>query len=427
MKNNPLLSFLASPLGFTAGLSSGIVAGIYFPNFVNNYAFIATSFITLFKLCVLPVILTAIITGLLLFLKNPIQQKLRGFFLIKLSYLIFVSSIAYILTTFMNPGGKLDIQFSPVILESAIKMAKIERDFYEDVDPVPEKNFSDLLTEAIPANLFAALANERMIQIIVFSLLFGFILSKMSENHQNTLKPFIESTGAIFRLMYSKVAYMLPIVIFFSIGNDVANFGVDTISALLYFVGTLYLIIVIVFILSLAILSYRTRTNPYLTVVYIRGALVVAFSGKSHEVAIPLMTEALIKKFNLNEPLVDMIAPISSTFGQYGNLLFFTCSAVFVAQFYQFDFTFGAYFIVLLMANLAALLSIRTSGESKFKMIAVILTPLGVPVSASLVLFDAIDTTVNFATHVTSVMANCAAISLMVPRADKKSHVVEES
>ncbi len=409
-----------TPFGLFLGVMLGILTGHFFPEFAEGYGHLGEIFISLMKLCIIPIIFTSVSLSIATFLMTKSGSSVGRYFLIFLIVLVATSSIGYLVSIATHPGYKLDTDSSAVLKELSLKNAIIDREMTETINPKIGKGFKEFILEVIPQNIFSSVTKDKFLQVIVFSFLFGIILTFVSKQYSQRILPLLESLRAVFEKLFWVITYGLPIAIFFIIARDTTTIGGEVLFSMAGFVVTTYIAIILVFIVNSVILSYRTRTSFFKSLAILKEPLFISVAAHSSIAAIPAAIEAMRKGFKLDPKLVDMLVPIGTVLGQYGTLLYFTCATVFVSQFYQIELGFTQY-LVIVLASIIATMSTIGAGPLKLPLLALVLDSLDLPISAVLILFSTVDLVIMFGASFISVHTNCAAISLMLPRPKAES------
>ena len=245
---------LSIPVKLAIALVLGVVAGLIFKEKASYVAFIGTLFIRLLKMCVYPLVLFSIIAGIANVADIVKLKKIGGQFLL---YTFLSSAIAGVL-------GCLAVTIS-----GAGKGLVLQETVDESVQQV---NMVESVVEWVPDNVFAALSNGTLVQIIVFAIFFGIMITQMRKNSNavDLVAMVVEGCNIIMQRMVEVIMTVAPYGVFCLISNILggwidARFGMKALlvtfvlqaAALLGLFavdGTMPLALVFVF--SLALLMY---------------------------------------------------------------------------------------------------------------------------------------------------------------------------
>ncbi len=250
-----------------------------------------------------------------------------------------------------------------------------------------EKNFSfiDVLVGLIPKNLFKAMANNNILPLIVFSLLFGGILTTLGERGKVVIDLF-EGLNEAFLKIIRLMMYFAPLGI---LGLVAARLGKAELAteggfateiarmAKYFFTVIIGLGIHAVFVLLPAIKIFAKRKiTDYAS--NISPALLTAFSTSSSSATLPITIEAVEEKSGVSNRTAGFVLPLGATINMDGTALYEAVAAIFIAQVYGIPLDFGAQVIIFLTATLAA---IGAAGipEAGLVTMVIVLNAVGLP------------------------------------------------
>ncbi|GJL54317.1 MAG: ethanolamine utilization protein EutD [Nitrospirales bacterium] len=217
-----------------------------------------------------------------------------------------------------------------------------------------------ILTNMVPQNLFAAMANTDVLPLIVFSLIFGGILTTIGEQGHIVIRLFEGINEAIMGIVHL-LMWVAPIGIGTLIAGRLGEAGgfagfwpqLQTLGA---YAGTVILALLLhgLIILPIALRFLGKQSVPDYAKV-MSAALMTAFSTSSSSATMPLTIESLIEKGNISRRTVSFVIPLGATINMNGTALYEAVAAVFIAQSYGIELGLGETIIVLLTATLSAI------------------------------------------------------------------------
>lgn len=250
-----------------------------------------------------------------------------------------------------------------------------------------EKGFSfiDVLVGLIPKNLFKAMANNNILPLIVFSLLFGGILTTLGEKGRGVIELF-EGLNEAFLKLIRLLMYFAPLGI---LGLIAARLGRAELAseggfaaeiarmARYFFTVIIGLVIHAAFILIPAIRVFAKRNILNYTS-NISPALLTAFSTASSSATLPITIESVEGRNNVSNRTAGFVLPLGATINMDGTALYEAVAAIFIAQVYGIPLDFGAQVIIFLTATLAA---IGAAGipEAGLVTMVIVLNAVGLP------------------------------------------------
>ena len=408
--------FFRSPAGIISGVVAGALTGHFFPTFGQYMGGFGTVFVSLMKMCIIPIIVTSISLSLSTFLSTKMPIGLKRI-LPLFALIVIMTSVIGVATAYITqPGYKLDTSASPTLKAVSIAAAQIDRAIDDPLEVKVEKGIVKFFLESVPSNIFDSVSEDRFFQITVFSFIFGISLAFIIPRFRNTLQPLLESICDVFDNIFNAIIIVLPLAIFLIMAHDVQEVGTDTLLGMSTFVMSAYLAMLVLFIVNSIIIMIRTNTSFIKSFSYLKNPLFIAIATHSGVAAIPAAITALSNNFKLNKKIVGLLVPIGTILGQYGTVVYFSFAAVFIAQFYGMNLEFNDYIFITMMAIMAALSSIGASGTIQLPLLAIILDPLGLPITAILVLLIAVDAIMDIGMSFMRVHTNCAAVILIAPK-----------
>lgn len=308
-----------------------------------------------------------------------------------------------IVKEWQNAEGKL------IIPEVKGKGIKIDLTIAQKLSGKEETSISTTLKKVIigllPRNLFQAMANNDVLPLIVFSLIFGAVLTTIDRG-----KIIID----IFDVLNIAVLKIVDLILLFSpvgIGALIAGrlgeaggfsgFATEFLSLWKY-TGTVMLGLFLHGFIILPLLFYFITKGkpPFIFLRRMLPALTTAFSTASSSATIPVTLECAIKNNKINPKIAEFVIPLGATINMDGTALYEAVAAVFIAQIYGIDLSLGQLVVIFLTATLAA---VGAAGipEAGLVTMIIVLKAVNIPVEGiSLILaidwfLDRCRTTIN--------------------------------
>jgi proton glutamate symport protein len=297
-------------------LVAGIFLGGFFPNFSKALAPISEVFLRLIKSIVGPLLFGTLVAGIASAgeLKTMGRIAVKAFIYFELATTV---ALAIGLTTvnLMQPG--IGLRLPAEAGASAPALAK----------PAP---LSQILEHVVPQNIFESLAQNDVLQMVVFFFLFGAACSAVGSKAQ----PVVTFANAVAEVMfrYTKyVMYCAPFGVGAAIAVTVGSKGISVLLSLGKLVGALYIaeILFVVLVLGGALSIARVPIGRFFHAV--RQPFLIAFSTASSEAALPLALENMTL-FGVPKHIVGFVLPTGYSFNLDGSTLYLSLASIFVAQ-----------------------------------------------------------------------------------------------
>jgi Na+/H+-dicarboxylate symporter len=373
------------------GMGLGIIVGIIgvkfglknlFSDWVEPFGKI---FMNLLKLIAIPLIFVSLIKGVS-GLKDISQLSKLG--LRTLSFYITSTIIAIsfglILVNIIQPGTS----FPKSMQENLI--AQQEKTIEENQEIVNKKQDEgplQFLIDIVPDNFFnAASSNRNMLQVIFFALIFGISIILLPEEKTKTVRNFFDELNDVILKMIDLIMKFAPYGVFALMAAIITEIAGDNISntipifkalglySITVIVGLLFMIFII-YPIFLKIFTKRKYLNFYKAIL---PAQLMAFSTSSSSATLPVTMECAEKNLKIDERVSSFVLPVGATINMDGTSLYQAIAAVFIAQVFGFDLTFGQQIIIVLTATLASIGSAGVPGAG-IVMLIIVLEAIGVP------------------------------------------------
>jgi Na+/H+-dicarboxylate symporter len=287
-----------------------------------------------------------------------------------------------------------------------VSMANVEAadDLVKNTGAFSLENF---VTHIVPKSLFEALATNEILQIVIFSILFGVALSSMGEKANPIIKTLDTLAHAILK-MVSYIMWVAPFGVFGAVAGAVAIYGFD--------IWQLYATYLLDFAIGIALLwvvllsvGYLVLGNRLFTLLKrLASPLLIAFSTTSSEAVFPKLTEEL-ERFGCDPKIVSFTLPLGYSFNLDGSMMYMTFASLFIAQVYGIDMPLEKQLLMLLVLMLT---SKGIAGVPRASLIVVVATcaMFGIP-PEGIALILPIDHFCDMARSMTNVLGNALATS----------------
>ena len=287
--------------------------------------------------------------------------KTIGFYLLTTALAV---SMALLVALIVNPGiGSSDKDNVPV----------------QTYTPTEAPSVLETLINIFPSNPVAAMAEGKMLQVIVFALLFGIAISKSGEAGKK-ISDIFENANVILMKLIMMIVSLAPYGVFCLMVKLGLSVGLSEITKLAaYFftvVGVLIIHGLIVYPLLLMIIS---RVNPLVFLKKMREPIMVAFSTSSSGATMPVTMRTVETKLGVNKRVSSFAVPLGATINMDGTAIMQGVATVFISQFYGISLTPDQYLMVILTATLASIGTAAVPGVG-LVMLTMVLAQVGLPV-----------------------------------------------
>jgi Na+/H+-dicarboxylate symporter len=275
--------------------------------------------------------------------------------------------------------------------------------------PVSAFSLEKFLTHLIPTSIADAMAQNEILQIVIFAVFFAIALGALPERAKPMLS-LIEDLAHIMLKVTAYVMFFAPLAVWAAIAATVAKNGLEVLWKLIVFMGGFYLSLFILWGI-LVIVGFLVIGGRYKHLLrLIREPLMIAFSTASSEAAYPKTLEGL-NRFGVSPRISAFVLPLGYSFNLDGTMMYCTFAAIFIAQTYAIDMPLGTQLAML------ATLMITSKGvagvpRASLVVIAATLSQFNIP-EAGLLMIMGIDTFLDMGRSATNVIGNTLATSVV--------------
>lgn len=376
-------------------MALGIETGHDFPAIAEPLKVLSDIFLRLIKTIIAPLLFATLVVGIAghSSLKQVGRMGLKAivYFEVVTTLALFIGLAAINLSqagvgTTLNAGEK-ESKKATVLLE--------------------QKQSHDVILDIFPENIAKSVATNQILQIVVFSILFGIGLAMIkNEEKKRPMLAFAESLSEVMFKFTDIVMYFAPLAVGGAIAYSVATMGLSNLKSLVYLVFTLYgaLFVFILFVLVPIGLLVKLPFKKFLQA--ISEPVSIAFSTASSEAALPKAMENL-EKMGIPRKVVAFVLPTGYSFNLDGTTLYLSLASVFVAQACGVDLTLSQQIQMCLILMLTSKGVAGIRGAS-FLILVSTVASLGLePEKAFAIL--AIDAIMDMGRTSVNVLGNCLA------------------
>ncbi len=382
-------------IGF-AGISGylvnrAIASGIEDPSFlgisiVGFFDYIGTIFLNALKMIIVPLILSSIIIGVAGIGSGGNIGALGGRTLLFYAVTTLAATmVGLILINIVGPGY--------VNGEPAGELLALDQNADELVSLAEDRGPGDVaqvLKDMVPPNIVQAAADGQMLGIIFFALLFGYFMTHL--NHE-LAEPLFKFWDGVFHVMMKMTEFIMkfaPIGVYGLVAEVVAETGFEGVGPLAVFALTVVAALLVHVLIVLPLfLRFVGKVSPYKMFPAMAPAMLTAFSTASSSATLPITMDCVEENVGVSNKISSFVLPLGATVNMNGTALYECAAAMFLAQAYGLDLSFGIQFSIVFIALLT---SVGVAGvpSASLVAIAIILGAVGLPMEAIgvLLVFD---------------------------------------
>ena len=266
--------------------------------------------------------------------------------------------------------------------------------------------FTGVLMHIVPQSFFEAAANNEVLQVVFWSILFGLGLAQVKGKPKETILGFCAGVAEVMFKFAGIVMKYAPIGVGAAIAYTVGHGGVQVLASLGALILTLYVALVVfaVIVLLPVMLLAKVPVVPFLKA--IKEPALIAFSTASSEAALPLAMER-VEALGVPRRIVAFVVPVGYSFNLDGSTLYLAVASIFVAQAAGIDLSLPQQLLLMLT------LMITSKGVAGVPRAAVVIlaatvSSFGLPLEAVAVVFG-VDQLMDMARTTVNLVGNCLA------------------
>jgi len=394
-----LFIFLGMVLGILTGyfvfvLYSGNDAAV--KKFADNISILTDIFLRLVKMIIAPLVFSTLVVGVAKLGDIKAVGRIGGKTMLWFITATFVSLfLGLILVNLLQPGHALNLPLPDTHASSGVSGADMSlRGFFRHV---------------FPDSVIMAMANNEILQIVIFALFFGVATAAVGEK----AAPVIKALDAVAYIMLKVTGYVMnfaPFAVFGAMAAIISQKGMGILWTYGKFIGQFYLGLgVLWLVLGLAGFVVLGRlVFPLLG--RLKAPLLLAFSTASSEAAYPRMLEEL-EKYGCDNKIVSFVLPLGYSFNLDGSMMYMTFASLFIAQAYNMHLGLEQQISMLLVLMITSK-GIAGVPRASLVVIAGTLSMFNIP-EAGLLLLLGVDHLLDMGRSATNVIGNAMATAVV--------------
>lgn len=400
-----MLSRLVRNLTFQVlvAVSLGVALGVVAPDAAKALKPLGDTFINLVKMVITPIIFLTIVHGIGSMADLRKLGRVGGKAVLYFEVVsTFALAIGLVVVNVTKPGAGLDIS----------SMATGDVSKYTSAGA--QQSTLEFLLHIVPSNIVAAFAGGELLPVVFFSILFGVALTAVGDAGRDLMDLLVRLQAVFFRIV-AIVMKVAPIGAFGAMAYTVGAFGLKTLLPLGRLMLDVYLTMAVFIFVVLALIcrAYGFRLWRFLR--YIREEILLVLGTSSSEAALPRMLEKL-ERYGCAKPVVGLVIPTGYSFNLDGTSIYLSMAAIFIAQVYGIDLSWGEQLTLLGILMLTSKGAAGVTGSGFIVLASTLAATRTVPVEGVALLLG-VDRFMSEARAITNLIGNGVA-TLVVSRSE---------
>jgi proton glutamate symport protein len=377
-------------------LVAGAEFGYDLPQIANSLQFLSEIFLRMIKTIIAPLLFATLVNGIAghtdLKQVGRMGWKSLLYFEIASTLALFIGLLAINIS---KAGVGINLSAMTGNLPAAVPKMQTTQEF---------------ILHIFPENIAKAIAEGNILQIVIFSIIFGIALSMLNEKYKS---PMLKLTASLTEVMFKFtgiVMYFAPVAVFASIAFTIGHMGTDILFTLLKLLATLYVALIAFLLLVLLPVALLFRIPVFKFMESVSKPASIAFATANSESALPSAMESM-EAFGVPRKIVSFVIPTGYSFNLDGSTLYLSLAAIFVAQAAGIDMPVGEQFAIALTLMLTSK-GVAGVSRASFVILLGTVTTFGLPVEPVMIILG-IDVLLDMARTGVNVIGNCLATAVI--------------
>lgn len=363
---------------------------------IQYFSILSDIFLRLIKMIVAPLVFTTLVVGVAkvgdIKAVGRIGSKTLLWFL---SATLVSLLLGMLLVNFFKPGEAMHLMLPDDNASTGVKGAAL--------------SLKEFISHVFPRSIFEALANNEILQIVVFALFFGVATAAIDEKGEVVIKA-MDAIAHVILKITGYVMKLAPIAVFGAITAIIAKQGLGIISTYAIFIAEFYFSLLILWLVIIFAGYAVLRGRAFTLVGKIKDAMMIAFSTSTSEAAYPKVLIEM-ERFGCSNKIVSFVLPLGYSFNLDGSMMYMTFASLFLAQSYGIHLTFSQQLTMLLILMLTSK-GVAGVPRASLVVIAGTIAMFNIP-EAGLALLIGIDPLLDMGRSATNVLGNAMATAVV--------------
>lgn len=335
----------------------GVAVGYLLGPRAEHFKVFGDIFIRLLRMIIIPLIMASMVTGVVSIgnVRNLGRIGLRTFAYYFATTFLAVG-VGLVLVNLLKPGVGVELG------------VKAQGGMAAQTSP----SLVSIITDIVPENLFAAMAEDKVLSIIFFSLILGVAFSSVGEKTKPLVNLF-EALNSVMLKITDWIMRLAPFGVFALMASTIGQMGLGVIRPLAVYMMTVILGLSVHACITLPILLIVFgRYRPLKFIKDMFSAVATAFSTASSAATLPITMDCLEKKAKVSNKVASFVLPLGATINMDGTALYEAVAAMFIAQAYGIDLSILQQLAIMLTATLASIGAAAIPGAGLVTMVIVL-------------------------------------------------------
>jgi Na+/H+-dicarboxylate symporter len=363
---------------------------------LEGFTILSELFLRLIKMIIGPLVFTTLVVGVAKVGDIKAVGRIGGKTLLWFLSATLVSLLlGMLLVNFFEPGAAMHLPLPDSHLGTDIKATGL--------------TLKDFIGHVFPKSFFEAMANNEVLQIVVFSIFFGVATAAIGEKGEIVIKA-MDAIAQVILKITGYVMKLAPLAVFGAITAVIAKQGLGILSTYAIFIGEFYFSLILLWLIIILAGFFVLGGRAFTLVNRIKDAMLIAFGTSTSEAAYPKVLLEL-ERFGCSNKIVSFVLPLGYSFNLDGSMMYMTFASIFLAQAYSIHLTY-AHEITMLLILMLTSKGVAGVPRASLVVIAGTMSMFNIP-EAGLALLIGIDPLLDMGRSATNVLGNAMATAVV--------------
>jgi Na+/H+-dicarboxylate symporter len=367
-------------------------------------------FLRLIKMIVAPLVFTTLVAGIAKVADIKTVGRIGGKTLLWFVGATLISLLlGMLMVNFFEPGREMHLALPDNHVSTGIQKTAL--------------SLRDFINHVFPKSFFESMADNEILQIVVFAIFFGVATNAIGEKGEIIIKA-MDAIAHVVLKITGYVMKLAPLAVFGSITAIVAKQGLGILSTYAMFIGEFYFSLIILWVIIVCAGFFVLRGRVFTLVNNIKNAMLLAFSTSTSEAAYPQVLIEL-ERFGCSNKIVSFVLPLGYSFNLDGGMMYMTFASLFLAQSYSIHLSLPHQLSMLLILMLTSK-GVAGVPRASLAIVAGTIAMFNIP-EAGLALLIGIDPLLDMGRSATNVLGNAMATAVVSKWENELSEVKVET
>ncbi|HEX7643845.1 MAG TPA: dicarboxylate/amino acid:cation symporter [Burkholderiaceae bacterium] len=356
-------------------IAIGVAVGVAWPESGVDMKPLGDGFIKLIKMIIAPVIFCTVVTGIAGMESIKKMGRVGGKALLYFEVVsTFALAIGLIVANVLRPGDGFTTAPGAMNDKAVAEFTSVK-----------PHGFVDILMNIIPSTVVDAFAKGDILQVLLFSVLFGLALAHIGAKGKPVVALIDSLSAAIFRVV-DIIMKAAPIGAFGAMAFTIGKYGFHALIPLAKLMGAFYLTSFLFIVGVLGVVARIAGFSILRFIAYIKEELLIVLGTSSSESALPSLMEKL-EKLGCSKPVVGLVVPTGYSFNLDGTNIYMTMAALFIAQATNTELSMAQQLTILGVAMLTSKGATGVTGAGFVTLAATLAVVPTIPIAGMALIF----------------------------------------